>query len=106
MSFVYFHCCRVTGKISNFLAYYLHMKSDVTSLMSVYIMFSAYKLILFLLSIGTSIGGNDVVAFFDVGVVNHKAISGLTLHSGHSYYATVKGIYNHCIFNNRIMNFE
>lgn len=69
-------------------------------------MFSAYKLILFLLSIGTSIGGNDVVAFFDVGVVNHKAISGLTLHSGHSYYATVKGIYNHCIFNSRIMNFE
>lgn len=47
-----------------------------------------------MLSIGTSIGGNDVVAFFDVGVVNHKAISGLTLHSGHSYYATVKGIYN------------
>lgn len=46
-----------------------------------------------MLSIGTSIGGNDVVAFFDVGVVNHKAISGLTLHSGHSYYATVKGIY-------------
>lgn len=87
------------------MAYYLHMKSDVTSLISVNII-SAYKLILFLLSIGTSIGGNDVVAFFDVGVVNHKAISGLTLHSGHSYYATVKGIYNHCIFNSRIMNFE
>nr|XP_034332757.1 uncharacterized protein LOC105327902 isoform X2 [Crassostrea gigas] len=44
------------------------------------------------LGIGTSIGGNDVVAFFDVGVVNHKAISGLTLHSGHSYYATVKAV--------------
>lgn len=43
--------------------------------------------------LGTSVGGNDVVAFLDVGVVNHKAISGLTLHSGHSYYATVKGIY-------------
>lgn len=82
------------------MAYYLHMKSDVT------VWLALILLILFLLSIGTSIGGNDVVAFFDVGVVNHKAISGLTLHSGHSYYATVKGIYNHCIFNSRIMNFE
>lgn len=45
------------------------------------------------LYLGTSVGGNDIVAFFDVGVVNHKAISGLTLHSGHSYYATVKGLY-------------
>lgn len=69
------------------------MTSDVKRVISVNIIFSAYKLILFLLSIGTSIGGNDVVAFFDVGVVNHKAFSGLTLHSGHSYYATVKGIY-------------
>lgn len=82
------------------MAYYLHMKSDVT------VWLALILLILFLLSIGTSIGGNDVVAFFDVGVVNHKAISGLTLHSGHSYYATVKGIYNHCIFNSWIMNFE
>ncbi|XP_061193435.1 uncharacterized protein LOC133201664 [Saccostrea echinata] len=42
------------------------------------------------LSIGTFSGGNDVVAFFDVGVVNHKNIHGLTLHSGYKYYATIK----------------
>lgn len=68
MSFVYFHCCRVTGKISNFWAYYLHMKSDVTSLMSVNIMFSAYKSILFLLSIGTSIGGMMLLHFLTLGL--------------------------------------
>ncbi|XP_052707847.1 uncharacterized protein LOC128183063 isoform X2 [Crassostrea angulata] len=44
----------------------------------------------YMLGIGTSVGGNDVVAFLDVGVVNHKAIHGLTLHGGHTYYATVK----------------
>ena len=42
---------------------------------------------------GTSVGGNDVVATFDVGVLNHKVIHGLTLHSGHTYYATITGIY-------------
>ncbi|XP_061176007.1 uncharacterized protein LOC133184958 [Saccostrea echinata] len=42
------------------------------------------------LGIGTSVGGNDVVAFTDVGVVNHKAVHGLTLQSGHKYYATIK----------------
>lgn len=47
----------------------------------------------YLLCEGTTVGGNDVVAFFDVGVVNHKAIHGLTLHSGHGYYATIKGTY-------------
>lgn len=60
---------------------------------SVNIIFSAYNFFVIALCLGTSVGGNDVVAFLDVGVVNHKAISGLTLHSGHSYYATVKGIY-------------
>jgi hypothetical protein len=49
-----------------------------------------------MLSLGTSVGGNDVVAFFDVGVVNHKALHGLTLHSGHKYYATIRGK-RHCI---------
>ncbi|XP_062606252.1 uncharacterized protein LOC134268062, partial [Saccostrea cucullata] len=42
------------------------------------------------LGIGTTVGGSDIVAFIDVGVVNHKAIHGLTLHSGHTYYATIK----------------
>ena len=42
---------------------------------------------------GTSVGGNDVVATFDVGDLNHKVIHGLTLHSGHTYYATITGIY-------------
>ncbi|XP_056015772.1 uncharacterized protein LOC125675332 [Ostrea edulis] len=42
------------------------------------------------LGLGTSVGGNDVVAFFDVGVVNHRALHGLTLHSGHKYYATIR----------------
>ncbi|XP_061177042.1 uncharacterized protein LOC133185758 [Saccostrea echinata] len=42
------------------------------------------------LGIGTFIGGNDIVAFRDVGVTNHKAIHGLTLQSGHTYYATIK----------------
>lgn len=64
-------------------------------------MFRAYKwTFFFALYLGTSVGGNDVVAFFDVGIVNHKAISGLTLHSGHSYYATVKGLYVTVSFKN------
>ncbi|XP_078321865.1 uncharacterized protein LOC111103999 isoform X3 [Crassostrea virginica] len=46
----------------------------------------------YLLGIGTSVGGNDVVATFDVGVLNHKVIHGLTLHSGHTYYATITAI--------------
>ncbi|XP_061176006.1 uncharacterized protein LOC133184957 [Saccostrea echinata] len=41
------------------------------------------------LGIGTSFGGNDIAAFTDVGVVNHKSIHGLTLQSGHKYYATI-----------------
>lgn len=106
MLFVYFYCCCVIGKIFNFLVYYLYMKFDVMSLISVNIMFSVYKLILFLLFIGIFIGGNDVVVFFDVGVVNYKVIFGLMLYSGYSYYVIVKGIYNYCIFNSRIMNFE
>ncbi|XP_055997828.1 uncharacterized protein LOC125647098 [Ostrea edulis] len=42
------------------------------------------------LGIGTTIGGNDVVAFHSVGVVNHVVLHGLFLQSGHTYYATVK----------------
>ncbi|XP_062576068.1 uncharacterized protein LOC134237945 [Saccostrea cucullata] len=42
------------------------------------------------LGIGTFIGGNDIVAFTDVGVSNHKALHGLSLQSGHKYYATIK----------------
>ncbi|KAK3101903.1 hypothetical protein FSP39_007221, partial [Pinctada imbricata] len=41
------------------------------------------------LGIGTSVGGNDVVAFYSVGVVNHAALHGLMLQSGHTYYATI-----------------
>lgn len=41
--------------------------------------------------VGTTVGGNDVVAFHSVGVVNHAVLHGLFLQSGHTYYATVKG---------------
>lgn len=41
--------------------------------------------------LGTSIGGNDLVAFFSVGVVNHITLHDLKLQSGHIYYATIKG---------------
>lgn len=41
--------------------------------------------------LGTSIGGNDMVAFFSVGVVNHITLHDLKLQSGHIYYATIKG---------------
>ncbi|XP_061181031.1 uncharacterized protein LOC133189645 [Saccostrea echinata] len=44
------------------------------------------------LGIGTTIGGNDVVAFHSVGVVNHAVLHGLYLQSGHTYYATVKAM--------------
>jgi hypothetical protein len=40
---------------------------------------------------GTTIGGNDVVTFYSVGVVNHAALHGLILQSGQAYYATVQG---------------
>lgn len=50
--------------------------------------------------LGTSIGGNDMVAFFSVGVVNHITLHDLKLQSGHIYYATIKGrlllIVTHC----------
>ncbi|XP_078334035.1 uncharacterized protein LOC111124258 [Crassostrea virginica] len=42
------------------------------------------------LGIGTAVGGNDVVAFHSVGVVNHVVLHGLFLQNGHTYYATVK----------------
>ncbi|KAK3099491.1 hypothetical protein FSP39_005250, partial [Pinctada imbricata] len=44
------------------------------------------------LGLGTSIGGNDVVAFHSVGVVNHAALHNLNLQSGHTYYATIIGM--------------
>lgn len=40
---------------------------------------------------GTSVGGNDAVDFFDVGVVNHKVLNGIALENGRTYYATVIG---------------
>ncbi|KAK3103765.1 hypothetical protein FSP39_021725 [Pinctada imbricata] len=39
--------------------------------------------------LGTSPGGNDMVAFYSVGVVNHLALHNLNLQSGHIYYATI-----------------
>ncbi|KAK3100189.1 hypothetical protein FSP39_015958 [Pinctada imbricata] len=44
------------------------------------------------LGLGTSEGGNDVVAFHSVGVVNHAALHNLNLQSGHTYYATIIGM--------------
>nr|XP_034301655.1 uncharacterized protein LOC105322112 [Crassostrea gigas] len=46
----------------------------------------------YILGIGTSIGGNDMVAFFSVGVVNHITLHDLKLQSGHIYYATIKAV--------------
>lgn len=40
---------------------------------------------------GTSVDGNDVIAFFDVGIVNHKVLNGTALVNGRTYYATVIG---------------
>lgn len=42
-------------------------------------------------NLGTSVGGNDAVDFFDVGVVNHKVLNGIALENGRAYYATVIG---------------
>nr|XP_034314147.1 uncharacterized protein LOC105348718 isoform X1 [Crassostrea gigas] len=44
------------------------------------------------LGIGTTVGGNDVVAFHSIGVVNHAVLQGLFLQSGHTYYATIKAM--------------
>ncbi|WAR05117.1 hypothetical protein MAR_020486 [Mya arenaria] len=44
--------------------------------------------------LGTSPGGNDVINFVNVGLVNHKVFHNLLLQNGLSYYATVKG-YDH-----------
>ncbi|WAR04893.1 hypothetical protein MAR_020262 [Mya arenaria] len=44
--------------------------------------------------IGSSPGGNDVINFVNVGLVNHKVFHNLYLQNGLSYYATVKG-YDH-----------
>jgi hypothetical protein len=41
--------------------------------------------------LGTSKGGNDVVEFQNIGVVQHKAFHQLHLQNGYQYYATLKG---------------
>lgn len=46
--------------------------------------------------LGTSVGGNDAVDFFDVGVVNHKVLNGIALENGRTYYATVIGTWKAC----------
>jgi hypothetical protein len=40
---------------------------------------------------GTTPGGNDVYAFENIGVVQHKALHHLSLQNGYHYYATLKG---------------
>lgn len=42
---------------------------------------------------GIFVGGNDVVVFLDVGVVNYKVIYGLIFYGGYIYYVIVKGIF-------------
>ena len=51
---------------------------------------------LFFLSIGTSKEGNDVVAFQNLGITQHKALHQLNLQSGYQYYATLKGEWIKC----------
>ncbi|XP_076113973.1 uncharacterized protein LOC143082259 [Mytilus galloprovincialis] len=46
----------------------------------------------YILGIGTSSGGNDVVAFENVGVLQHKALHQLNLQNGYKYYATLKAV--------------
>ncbi|XP_071123054.1 uncharacterized protein [Mytilus edulis] len=46
----------------------------------------------YILGIGSSSGGNDVVAFENVGVLQHKALHQLILQNGYKYYATLKAV--------------
>ncbi|VDI61828.1 polycystin 2 [Mytilus galloprovincialis] len=46
----------------------------------------------YILGIGTTPGGNDVYSFENVGVVQHKALHGLSLQNGYVYYATLKAV--------------
>ncbi|CAC5386462.1 unnamed protein product [Mytilus coruscus] len=46
----------------------------------------------YILGIGTTPGGNDVQAFENIGVVQHKALPKLTLQNGYQYYATLKAV--------------
>lgn len=52
---------------------------------------------MFLYLTGTTPGGNDVYSFENVGVVQHKALHGLSLQNGYVYYATLKGNYSYLI---------
>ncbi|CAC5386466.1 unnamed protein product [Mytilus coruscus] len=46
----------------------------------------------YILGIGTTSGGNDVHAFENIGVVQHKALPKLNLPNGYRYYATLKAV--------------
>ncbi|XP_052067298.1 uncharacterized protein LOC127706680 [Mytilus californianus] len=46
----------------------------------------------YVLGIGSSSGGNDVVAFENVGMLQHKSLHQLNLQNGYKYYATLKAI--------------
>jgi len=51
-----------------------------------------YLTMFLLFGLGTSPGGNDVVDFTKVGLTNHVTFHNLHLQSGHSYFATVRGV--------------
>jgi hypothetical protein len=68
------------------------MQPDVV-IFSVYEYFVNYC-IFFTNLLGTTPGGNDVYAFDNVGVVQHKALHQLYLQTGYQYYATVRGKYH------------
>ncbi|XP_076085327.1 uncharacterized protein LOC143056126 [Mytilus galloprovincialis] len=46
----------------------------------------------YILGIGTTPGGNDIYAFENIGIVQHKALSNLNLQNGYKYYATLKAV--------------
>lgn len=48
--------------------------------------------------LGIFVGGNDVVDFFDVGVVNYKVFNGIVLENGCVYYVIVIGIWKVFIY--------
>ena len=46
---------------------------------------------------GSQPGEDDVIPFTEVGVVNDVIITGLRLQSGHTYYATIRGIHTYTL---------
>ncbi|CAC5370733.1 unnamed protein product [Mytilus coruscus] len=46
----------------------------------------------YILGIGTTPGGNDVYAYENIGIVQHKALPKLNLQNGYKYYATLKAV--------------